>query len=344
MNFNIQALNFSLEKDLQHKIDFKTKPLGSLGILEGLAKKIGLIQNTLIPKISKPTIVVFAGDHGVVKNHSVSPFPQEVTSQMVFNFLQGGAAINVFSKLNNVQLKIVDSGVNFDFDQNSELIQAKIAKATKDYTTEAAMTIEECNSSIKQGSTIVTKIYSEGCNTIGFGEMGIGNTSSASLIMSAITGENIENTTGKGTGHDKKGVLRKIEILKKAQELHGIDSSPVSVMANYGGVEIAMICGAMLQAAELKMTILVDGFIVTSALLVANAMNKNVLDYCVFSHSSGEKGHERMLDFLKVKPLLNLGLRLGEGTGVALAIPTIKASVAFLNEMASFESAGVSNK
>jgi nicotinate-nucleotide--dimethylbenzimidazole phosphoribosyltransferase len=343
MDFNIKALNFSLEKDLQHKIDFKTKPIGALGALEDLAKKIGLIQNTLTSKISKPAIVVFAGDHGVVKNHSVSPFPQEVTSQMVFNFLQGGAAINVFSKLNDVQLKIVDSGVNFEFDQNSELIQAKIAKGTKDYTSEPAMTIEECNKAIKQGSIIVTKMYSEGCNTIGFGEMGIGNTSSASLIMSAITGENIENCTGKGTGHDENGVLKKIEILKKAQELHGMDSSPASALANYGGFEIAMICGAMLQAAELKMTIVLDGFIVTSALLVANAMNKNVLDYCVFSHASGEKGHEKMLYFLKVKPLLNLGLRLGEGTGAVLSIPILKASVAFLNEMASFESAGVSN-
>ena len=161
MDFNIKALNFSLEKDLQHKIDFKTKPIGALGILEDLAKKIGLIQNTITPKISKPAIVVFAGDHGVVKNHPVSPFPQEVTSQMVFNFLQGGAAINVFSKLNDVQLKIVDSGVNFEFDQNSELIQAKIAKGTKDYTSEPAMTIEECNKAIKQGSIIVTKMYSD---------------------------------------------------------------------------------------------------------------------------------------------------------------------------------------
>jgi nicotinate-nucleotide--dimethylbenzimidazole phosphoribosyltransferase len=343
MNFDIQKLNTSLEKEIQHKIDFKTKPLGSLGVLEEIAVRIGCIQCALNPTISKPTIVVFAGDHGVVKNHPVSPFPQEVTSQMVFNFLEGGAAINVFSKLNNIDLKVVDSGVNFDFESNVNLIDAKIAKGTKDFTETMAMSLEACNSAITKGAEIVTKIYSTGCNTIGFGEMGIGNTSSAALLMSAFTKLPIYECTGKGTGHTDSGVLHKIKILEKAQQLHSNDQDPLKILANYGGFEIAMVTGAILQAAQLKMTILVDGFIVTSALLAAHAINKNALDYCLFSHRSGEQGHEKMLQFLNAKTVLNLGLRLGEGTGAALAIPTVKAAVAFINEMASFENAGVSN-
>ncbi|WP_139959483.1 nicotinate-nucleotide--dimethylbenzimidazole phosphoribosyltransferase [Flavicella sediminum] len=344
MEFNIQALSLKLKKEIQHKIDFKTKPTGSLGVLEEIALKIGSIQNSLTPIISKPAIVVFAGDHGVVKNQPVSPFPQEVTAQMVFNFLQGGAAINVFTKLNKIQLKVVDAGVNFEFEKDSKLIDAKIKKGTEDYTISGAMTLEECSKAIEKGAEIVTKIYSEGCNTIGFGEMGIGNTASASLLMSAFTKEPLEVCTGKGTGHTEEGVLNKIEILKKAQELHKGASDPLHILANYGGFEIAMMTGAMLQAATLKMCIVIDGFIVTVALLAAFAKNKNVLDYCLFAHNSGEKGHQKMLDYLKVKPIVNLGLRLGEGTGAALVIPTIKAAVAFFNEMASFESAGVTNK
>lgn len=344
MNFNIQKRSNSIEQELQHKIDFKTKPLGSLGVLETIAKQIGSIQNTLKPKINKPSIVVFAGDHGVVNNHPVSPFPQEVTSQMVLNFLNGGAAINVFSNLNQLDLKVVDSGVDFDFVSDKNLINSKVAKGTKDYTKEKAMTLEQCQVAIESGSKIIQNMHALGCNTIGFGEMGIGNTSSASLIMSAITKLSIEDCTGKGTGHSDEGVLTKINILKQAQSKHSNAKTPLEILAAFGGFEIAMMTGAFWKAAELNMTIVVDGFIVTSALLLASAMDKNILDYCIFSHHSGEKGHGKMLDYLNVKPLLNLGLRLGEGTGAALAMPTIKASVTFLNEMASFEDAGVTNK
>ncbi|MEI6866188.1 nicotinate-nucleotide--dimethylbenzimidazole phosphoribosyltransferase [Flavicella sp.] len=344
MKFDIQKLDISLEKKLQHKIDFKTKPLGSLGVLESIAIQVGCIQNVLNPKIAKPTIVVFSGDHGVVKNHPISTFPQEVTSQMVMNFLQGGAAINVFSKLNNIKLKIVDSGVNFIFPTDKNLIDAKISMGTDDYTQNSAMSIENSNLALKKGAEIVTKIYSEGCNTIGFGEMGIGNTSSAALLMSSFTGLPIDECTGKGTGHTSEGLLQKIEILKKAKSLHKAQENPIQILSNFGGFEIAMITGAFLRAAELKMTLVVDGFIVTSALLTAHAINKNVLDYCVFSHTSDEQGHQKILNYLKVNTLFNLGLRLGEGTGAALAIPILKAAIAFLNEMTSFESAAVSEK
>ncbi|WP_152286458.1 nicotinate-nucleotide--dimethylbenzimidazole phosphoribosyltransferase [Flavicella marina] len=341
--FSIDKLNRNLEQEIQHKINFKTKPIGSLGVLEKIATQISLIQNTLSPNISKPTIVVFAGDHGIVKNHPVSPFPQEVTSQMVVNFLSGGAAINVFSKLNEIDLKIVDSGVNFNFPKSNNLIDAKINFGTKDYTQTSAMTEEECELAIAKGAEIVTKIYSTGCNTIGFGEMGIGNTSAASLLMSAFTKLPLESCTGKGTGHSEEGLQNKIEILKNVQSKHTATDAK-NILANFGGFEIVMISGAILQAAQLKMTLVIDGFIVSSALLAAHAIDKNVLDYCIFSHTSGEFGHKNMLNYLKAEPLLNLGLRLGEGTGAALAIPTIKAAVSFLNEMASFASAGVSKK
>ncbi len=343
MKFNIQKLDSSLKKELQHKIDFKTKPLGSLGLLEKIAVQIGTIQNTLTPVISKPTLVVFAGDHGVVKNNAVSPFPQEVTAQMVLNFLNGGAAINVFCELNRMDLKIVDAGVNFDFEQNTSLINSKIAYGTKDYTLEKAMTTEQCTNALKKGAHIITQLYSSGSNVIGFGEMGIGNTSAAALLMSHFTHIPLENCVGKGTGLDDKGVQTKLSVLKKAQNLHKNCTNPKEILEALGGFEIAMMCGAILQAASLKITIIIDGFITTAALLVAHAIDKNVLDYCIFSHTSEEQGHQKMLEFLNQKPLLNLGLRLGEGTGAALAIPTVKASIAFLNKMASFESAGVSN-
>ncbi|MGY5352653.1 nicotinate-nucleotide--dimethylbenzimidazole phosphoribosyltransferase [Wenyingzhuangia sp. IMCC45533] len=333
----------TLQEQLHHKINTKTKPLGSLGILEQIALKIGNIQNTTAPKLSKPTILVFAGDHGVVKNHPVSPFPQEVTSQMVFNFLQGGAAINVFCKQNNIKLKVVDAGVNFDFDDTPNLVDAKINKGTEDYTTTQAMTIKDCNVAIEKGKELVTKQFTEGTNIIGFGEMGIGNTSSAALLMSAYTKTSLENCVGKGTGLDENGVNTKLEILKKAQLKHSKVNTPLDILATYGGYEIAMMTGAFLQAAKLNMTVIVDGFIVTAALLAAHAMNPSVVNNCIFSHCSDELGHQKMLAFLNADAILKLGLRLGEGTGAALAYPLVLSAVNFLNEMASFESAGVSN-
>ena len=340
---DITPLNNSIRKELQDKIDFKTKPIGSLGDLETIALQIGQIQNSLTPTISKPSIVVFAGDHGIVNSNSVSPYPQEVTQQMVLNFLNGGAAINVFCNQNNIDLKIVDAGVNADFKNINGLTNAKIANGTKDYSVEKAMTNDECLAALAKGKQIVKQLHNKGTSIIGFGEMGIGNTSSAALLMSYFTNTPIEKCVGKGTGLNDKGVLKKAEILKKVTNLHLKNiKTPLDALATYGGFEIVMMCGAMLEAAALKMTILIDGFIVTSALLAANAINKNVLEYCIFCHTSGEQGHEKMLIFLNAKPLLNIGLRLGEGTGSAIAFPIVKAAVSFLNEMATFKSANVS--
>ncbi len=335
-------MNKQLQEQLQHKIDFKTKPQGSLGKLETIALKIGMIQNTLSPELKKPSMLVFAGDHGLT-DEGVSAFPKEVTHQMVLNFVHGGAAINVFCKLNGIDLKVVDAGVDYDFEDYPQLIQAKIDYGTKNILKEPAMTTEQCNMAMQKGRELVAQESNAGCNTIGFGEMGIGNTSSASLIMHKITGHSIADCTGRGTGHDAKGLQHKIDILEKAAALYQPET-PLDLLATYGGFEIAMMCGAMLEAKDRSMVILVDGFIVTSAFLLAHAIDNSVLDNAVFCHTSQEKGHQLMHDYLKVEGLVDLGMRLGEGSGVGVAYPIIKASVAFLNEMASFDDAGVSNK
>jgi nicotinate-nucleotide--dimethylbenzimidazole phosphoribosyltransferase len=343
MTTTITPLSKELQNELQEKINFKTKPIGALGSLEKIAMQIGLIQNTTTPVLSKPTIIVFAGDHGIATTGKVSPYPQEVTQQMVFNFLQGGAAINVFCKQNNILLNIVDAGVNADFEAHPQLTNAKIAKGTQDYSTTKAMTSEQCQEALEEGRQLVRKVYSEGCNVIGFGEMGISNTSSAALLMSYFTNTPIENCVGRGTGVDDKGLQTKIDTLREVYNLHiEAISTPMEALTAFGGFEIVMMCGAMLEAASLKMTLLIDGFIVTAALLAAHAMESDILDYCIFCHNSGEQGHQKMLEFLNAEPLLNLGLRLGEGTGCAVAFPIIQSSVNFLNEMATFKSANVS--
>lgn len=336
-------MNNILKDQLQHKINNKTKPLGSLGKLEEIALQIGQIQNTVSPELNNPTIIVFAADHGLA-DAGVSPFPKEVTQQMVLNFLNGGAAINVFSKQNGINLKIVDAGVDANFADNPNLIHAKIANGTKNILENSAMTIDECKKAIETGGKIVSNQFNTGCNIIGFGEMGIGNTSSASLLMSKITGITLEECIGKGTGHDDAGLQRKKEILKQAFEKYQLNSNPIEILATFGGFEIAMITGAFLKATELNMTIMVDGFIVTSALLVAHKINSDVLKNCIFTHTSNEQGHIKMLNYLDAKPILNLEMRLGEGTGAAVAYPIIKSAVNFLNQMASFEDADVSNK
>jgi nicotinate-nucleotide--dimethylbenzimidazole phosphoribosyltransferase len=344
MNFNIAQLNQALRPALEDKINYKTKPLGALGMLEVVALQIGLIQQTLTPQLSNPNLLIFAGDHGIVES-GVSPYPQVVTAQMVLNFLQGGAAINIFTTQNNMYLSVVDSGVNYEFSANLNLINAKIAMGTRNYLREPAMTVLQCEQALAKAGDIVDSKIVEGCNVFGFGEMGIGNTSSASCLMSVLCGLPITECVGRGTGLDDAGLAHKTKLLSNAIALHKLTNvDAIQVLATFGGFEIAMMVGAMLRAAEMQCVLLIDGFISTAALLVASKLQPNILQYCVFTHCSGESGHKRMLDFLEVKPLLNLDLRLGEGTGAALAYPLIQASVNFLNKMASFESASVSEK
>lgn len=342
--FDIQTVDTSLKDQIVDKINGKTKPLGALGFLETIALKIATIQKTLNPILLKPTIVVFAGDHGIAADNEVNPYPQKVTAQMVYNFLNGGAAINAFCEQNKIDIEIVDAGVNHDFEKHLKLRGAKINHGTRNYLHEPAMTVDECEKAIDNGGDIVNELHEKGTNIIGFGEMGIGNTSSASLLIHLLTGISIDDCVGSGTGLDDKGIERKREVLKLALKSHKISESPVSVLATYGGYEIAMMCGAMLQATELKMTIIIDGFITTSALLVASKMYSSVLDYCLFAHKSEEKGHQLLLDYFDAKPILSLGMRLGEGTGCAVAYPVIESSIAFFNHMASFEMAAVSPK
>jgi len=337
----------ALRQTLQGRIDNKTKPIGALGRLEDIAMQIGLIQGTAHPRLNHPHIVVFAGDHGIAATGLVNPYPQAVTAQMVLNFLDGGAAINVFCRQHDLALKVVDAGVNYDFGQ-APLIHEKIGYGTRNYLEEEAMTREQATSALEAGKNIVRRLHKEGCNCIGLGEMGIGNTSSASLIMSLVTGIPVEECCGRGTGASDQQLETKMTTLRSVYHKHSpsISTTPdvITILQHVGGFEIAMMTGAYLQAAALKMVILVDGFITTAALLLAAMMAPEVKDHCIYSHTSGERGHQRMLEYLDARPLLNLGMRLGEGTGAAMAYPIVQSALAFLREMASFESAGVSRK
>ena len=343
MQFNIKPVQTELSEKIRHKINTKTKPLGSLGKLEEIALKVSQIQNTLSPKLNNPAILVCAGDHGVTEE-GVSPYPQEVTFQMVMNFLGGGAAINVFSRQYDIKLLIADMGVNFKFDNNAGLVDAKVAMGTKNFINEPAMTVGQCEQAMRKGAEMVEQLYNEGTNIIGFGEMGIGNTTAAAALLTAFSKCKATEAAGAGTGLNEKGIAHKARVIEKAVGLHKELKDPVEILAALGGFEIAAIAGGMLKAAELGMVILVDGFIITSALLVASEMDSGVLEYCLFCHKSNEKGHALMLDYLKVDAILDIGMRLGEGTGSAVAYPIIESAVRFLNEMSSFEDAGVSSK
>ena len=328
---------------LQEKIDSKTKPVGALGTLETLAFQMATVFETLNPKILNPNIVVFAADHGIA-NHGVSAYPQDVTRQMVGNFLEGGAAINAFCKQNDIQLSIVDSGVNYDFPTNANLINAKIAKGTQSFMHAPAMSETELQLCFEKGKIIVEGIANTGSNCIGFGEMGIGNTSTASVLMSLLTGFSIEECVGKGTGVENEKLLQKQNLLKKAIENYSGPNDLKEQLAYFGGFEIIQMASGMLTAFENKMLILVDGFICSVAFLIASKMNPSIIKNTIFCHCSAEQAHQKLLQYLNAKPILNLDLRLGEGTGCAIAFPILKSAEAFLNEMASFESAGVSRK
>jgi len=340
LDFVICPRSETLATTLQAKIDQKTKPLGSLGQLESLALQIGLIQDTLTPGLNKPCIIIFAGDHGIVES-GVSAYPQTVTAQMVANFLSGGAAISVFALQHKLELLIVDAGVNADLPSHSRLIDAKIGKGTLNFLTHPAMTAEECNKALQAGAELVLQQHNNGCNCIGFGEMGIGNTSSAALLMHCLTAIPLSQCVGRGTGLNDEQLQNKITVLQQALNNHKDITEPLDVLATFGGFEIAMMVGAYLKAAETKMLIMIDGFIAGTALLVACKLYPQVLDYCMFSHASSEQGHQALLDQFNARALLNLDLRLGEGSGIALAYPLLQSAIVFLNEMATFDEAGV---
>jgi nicotinate-nucleotide--dimethylbenzimidazole phosphoribosyltransferase len=343
LNIDIATPGHDLDRALQHKIDNKTKPLGALGRLETLALQLGRIQGSLSPQIKQPALLVFAGDHGAAKA-GVSAFPQDVTWQMVENFLAGGAAINVFARQVGWQLQVVDAGVAHDFGARPGLVDAKVAPGTQNYLERAAMSLEQCRTALERGAKLARDATGKGSNVLACGEMGIGNTAAASLITHYLAPAPLDACIGRGTGLDDSGLQRKKALLGQAVARYQGPHDPLAILAEFGGFEIAMMAGAMLAAAQEKMVVVVDGFIVTSALLVAARLQPTILDYCVFAHRSGEPGHQLQIDALGGKALLDLGLRLGEGTGAALTLPLLQAAANFLNEMASFEAAGVSEK
>jgi nicotinate-nucleotide--dimethylbenzimidazole phosphoribosyltransferase len=339
----VEALDQSMRAELQHIIDTKTKPPGSLGQLEALALQMGLIQRTTRPRIERPVMIVFAADHGIAAE-GVSPYPQEVTAQMVLNFLAGGAAINALSGVAGMTLEVVNAGVATPLPSAAQLVDIPVARGTRNFAHEPAMTRDEALAAMQAGAARVRHHASLGTNVIGFGEMGIANTSAAACVMSRLCALPIDVCVGRGTGLDDAGLAKKRDVLAAALEHHMNAIEPLDVLATFGGFELAMMAGAYVAAAQAHMTILVDGFIASAALLVALAVAPSVRDYCVFAHASNETGHRRMLEHLGATPLLALDLRLGEGTGAALAVPLLRAAVAFINEMASFESAGVATR
>jgi nicotinate-nucleotide--dimethylbenzimidazole phosphoribosyltransferase len=335
-----------LSQQLKHKLNRQTKPPGSLGRLESLALQIGLIQNRESPELIAPQMLVFAADHGLAAQ-GVSAYPAEVTAQMVQNFLSGGAAISVLARQHGLALTVIDAGVKFDFSHRPGLEIRKIAHGTQDSSLMPAMTDAQCQHALQAGCEVVQQ---RSGNVVLLGEMGIGNTASAALLMAALTPIALADCIGRGTGLDEAGLARKVAVLQKVWHLHAsLQGSktvltPLQALAKLGGFEIAMMTGAALQAAHARRLIVVDGFIATAAILVATKLKPAVLDYCVFAHCSGESGHRALLAHLGGSPLLDWGLRLGEGSGAALVWPLIASAVHLLNEMASFESAGVSDR
>ncbi len=330
--------NATLSARLQHIIDFKTKPQGSLGQLEALALQLGLIQQSERPQLQQPQMVVFAGDHGLAAR-GVSAFPSDVTWQMVENFLSGGAAVSVLARQHGLALTVVDAGVARDIAPRAGLQIRKVAAGTQDASQGPAMSPEQCQQALAHGAEVLRGLPG---NAVLFGEMGIGNTSSAALIMARLTGLPLSQCVGRGTGLDDAGLQRKLGVLEEALKANEHAREPLAVLAAFGGFEVAQMCGAMLEAASQNRVIVVDGFIASSALLVAQALQPLVLQRCVFAHQSSECGHARMLSHMGVQALLQLELRLGEGSGAALAWPLLESACRILAEMASFESAGVS--
>lgn len=325
------------------RLDSLTKPLGSLGRLESLAAQVCAVQSTLAPTIASPVAIVFAADHGVA-DRGVSAYPRAVTEQMVKNFLHGGAAISVLARLSGMELWIVDAGVDADCGSHPRLIGAKIRRGTRDLTVEAAMTAAECREALKQGRTVVDEVMSSASNTLLLGDMGIGNTAAAALLMHGLTALPLADCVGRGTGLDDRGLERKRAILASACERRPPPQDPIELLAEFGGYEIAMLTGALLGAAARRHLIIVDGFTVTVAAALAARIDPNVLGYCIFGHCSAEHAHRALLARLHAEPLLDLGMRLGEGSGAAVALPVVRAAVALFTQMATFEGAGVSEK
>lgn len=334
--FHIQKPDEHIREALQEKIDDLTKPKGSLGRLEDLALQVGLIQQTLSPSLRQPFNLIFAADHGITEE-GVSVSPKEVTWQQCIHFIKSnGGGVNFLCRQHGFTLRVIDAGVDYDFPPELGIIDQKVRKGTRNYLHEAAMTREEMELCVERGAAVVRDVHAAGCNVISFGEMGIGNTSSSSLWMTCLTDIPLQQCVGAGSGLDSAGIRHKYDVLRRALEQAPGKHSTEEVMSRFGGYEMVMAVGGMLQAAEAKMLILVDGFIMTNCMLAAARLYPDVLSYAVFGHCGDEAGHRLVLEALGARPLLDLGMRLGEGTGAICAYPLVESAVRMINEMDSF--------
>lgn len=326
----------------QKVLDNKTKPVGSLGRLEEIAVRLATVQQTFEPNVDRKRIFVFAGSHGVTAA-GVSLYPAAVTGQMVRNFVAGGAAINVLARHGGIELRVIDVGVDDDLsDLNADnFYKLRIRNGTRNFAEEPAMTEKECEAAIQIGRDQVKEAVAEGVKLAGIGEMGIGNTTSASAIVAGLKIMSPEESVGRGTGMDEAGVALKAKVVARAVELHHANTA-AEWLRCVGGYEVAAMTGAVLEASKQRLPIVVDGFITTAAAAVAIAMEPAAKEVCFFGHCSHEKAHRKVLDYLNAEALLDLRMRLGEGTGGALAMHLIDSAAHIMREMASFEQAGVS--
>jgi len=340
--FNIQPIERSLQGTIQEKIDNLNKPKGALGRLEELAMQICLIQQTLEPSLAHPCHLLLGGDHGI-EREGVSVSPREVTWQQMINFTRGGGGVNMFCRQHGFKLRIVDVGVDYDLSSVPGIIHRKIARGTKNFLYEPAMSEEEFDQAIQIGSDLVDECAHEGCRIISIGEMGIGNTSPSSIWMSLFGDIPLKDCIGAGAGLDNVGIRHKYDVLSRAVAKYSLftNHSTLSILRYYGGFEMIAAIGAMLRAAGLHIVILVDGFIMTACALAAILLYPDAQDYMIFTHCGDESGHKMMLDIVDAKPLLHLGLRLGEGTGALCAFPIIDSAVRMMNEMNNFDNAKI---
>ncbi|BCS55222.1 nicotinate-nucleotide--dimethylbenzimidazole phosphoribosyltransferase [Geobacter sp. SVR] len=337
----IQPVDATLMDKAQKRLDNKTKPPGSLGRLEEFSRRMAAIGGTEEPDLSKKVIFTFAGDHGIVEE-GVSLYPSEVTAQMVFNFLGGGAGVNVLARHSGAEVRVVDVGVNYDFGDTPGLIHRKVARGTRNFAKGPAMTGDEMQAAVRVGIELADQCKAEGVALVGTGEMGIGNTTPSSAIIAAIAGKSVAEVTHRGTGINDAALANKIRVIEQGLTLNRPDpQDPLDVLTKVGGLEIAAIAGLVLGCAANSIPVVIDGFISTAGALIASELHPHVRDYIFAAHQSVEIGHRLMLERIGVRPVLDLDLRLGEGTGAALAMGLIEAGVKIMKEMATFEEAGV---
>ena len=340
----IQPTDARLLAQAQARLDRLTKPIGSLGRLEELAARYVMITGEMKPKVPRGAVFTFAADHGVTVE-GVSAYPSAVTPQMVLNFLRGGAGVNVLARHVGIEVRVVDIGVAFDFDSAPGLIQRKVMPGTKNLMVESAMSLAQAEQALHVGIELATEAAHEGIGLIGTGEMGIGNTTASSAIAAVMTGRPVAEVTGRGTGIDDAGHAHKIDVIQRALAFHRLDSADaMEVLAKVGGLEIGGLAGLMLGAAAARIPVVLDGFIAGAAALIAVGLEPRCKDYLIASHQSVERGHRAILDHLGLKPLLDLDLRLGEGTGACLGMSLVFAAIKILAEMATFDEAGVSER